>query len=183
MQIPNHYQTLYIRFIRFACGMTIFALLSGILFQESTRKIPFSVTYPPGIHWEAVYHLAFVHGHIFLIGVLIPLAVIGMLHFGLLLGGKIISIKSLQWGSWLYLPNALLAILLMLYKGYHYVISIRMGQLDFVKIDHSFFCGCHLLRQIVYGLSHTLMSVGLGILVVGIWKSLSGLKTNEAKTN
>jgi len=183
MQIPNYYQTLYIRFIRFACGMTIFALLSGILFQESTRKIPFSATYPPGIHWEAVYHLAFVHGHIFLIGVLIPLAVIGMLHFGLLLGRKTISNKLLKWGSWLYLPNAFLAVLLMLYKGYHYVISIRMGQLDFVQIDHNFFGGCHILRQIVYGVSHTLMSVGLGILVVAIWRSLSDLKTNDTKSN
>ena len=183
MQIPNHYQTLYIRFIRFACWMTIFALLSGILFQESTRKISFSATYPPGVHLEAVYHLAFVHGHTFLIGVLIPLAIIGMLHLGLLLGGKIISKNLLEWGYWLYLPNALLAVLLMLYKGYHYVISVRMGQLDFAQIDHNFFGGCHLLRQIVYGLSHTLMSIGLGILVVAIWKSLSDLKTNETKTN
>lgn len=179
MEIPNHYQTLYIRFIRFACGMTIFGLISGILFQESTRKIPFSITYPPGIHWEAIYHLAFVHGHIFLIGVLIPLAVIGMLHFGLLLGGKTVSKKVLDWGLWLYLPNSFLAVLLMLYKGYHYVISIRMGQLDFVQIDHNFFCGCHLLRQIVYGLSHTLMSVGLGILVVAIFRSLPSLKTKS----
>jgi len=29
---------------------------------------------------------------------------------------------------------------------------------------------------VVYGLSHTLMSVGLGILVVAIWKSLSSLR-------
>ncbi len=183
MQIPKHYQSLFIRFIRFACGMTIFALLSGILFQESTKKIPFSATYPPGIHLESTYHLALVHGHAFLIGVLIPLAVIGMLYFGLLLGGKTVSKNQTEWGSWLYLPSAFLSIMLMIYKGYHYVLSVRMGQLDFVQIDHSFFGGSHLLRQIVYGLSHTSMSIGLGILVIAIWRSLSGLKFTETKTD
>ena len=176
MQIPNHYQTLYKKFLRFGCGMTIFALISGILFQESTKKIPFNETFTPGIHWESTYHLALLHGHVFLIGVLIPIALISMLHFGLLLDGKIISEKTLNWGTWLYIPGTLLTILLMLYKGYHYVISVRMGQLDFVEINHTFFMGSHIARAIVYALSHTSMSIGLGIFVVSIWKSLPSAK-------
>ncbi|MBX2861043.1 MAG: DUF2871 family protein [Vampirovibrio sp.] len=171
MLIPDHYQLFYRRFIRFACWMVFFALLSGILFQESTRKIPMG-EFPPGIHWEAVYHLALLHGHAFLIGTLIPLAVLAMLQFGLLLGGKEISGKVLTWGGWLYLLGAFLSITLMLYKGYHYVLSIRFGELDFAVIHHGLFGGLEMGRHLVYGVSHVGMSVGLIILVVGVLRSL-----------
>jgi hypothetical protein len=171
MEIPSHYKKMYGSFIRLACIMSLFALITGILFQESTRKIPYEKL-APGLHWEAVSNLALLHGHTFLIGVLIPLAVLGMMHFSLHLKGNPISEKTVKWGALLYHIGAGLTVLLLLYKGYHYVLSVRMGQLDFAAIDHSYFGGMTLLRQIVYGLSHTSLAVGLGMLSVGILRSL-----------
>ncbi|MEB3287427.1 MAG: DUF2871 family protein [Vampirovibrionales bacterium] len=169
--LPPHYRRFYNRFIRFSCVMIFFALIAGILFQESTRKVSFD-SIAPGIHWEAVYHLALLHGHAFLIGVLLPLAILVMLHLVLQLGGKTLSAKTLHWGGLLYQLGAISAILLMLYKGYHYVLSVRMGTLDFAFIHHSFFAGQEILRHVIYGLSHVAMSVGLGIFAVAIWRAL-----------
>lgn len=178
MELTPHYRKLYLTFLRFSCWMVFFGLIAGILFQESTRKVPLG-QFPPGIHWESVYHLALLHGHVFLIGVLVPVAVMAMLHFGLLLKGGVVSQKVLKWGSLLYLAGTGLTVLLMLYKGYHYVISVRMGELDFAAIEHGFFAGQHLLRQVVYGLAHTAMSAGLITLTVGILRSLPKSAASE----
>ena len=169
--IPEHYRKLYLSFIRLACWMVFFGLLSGILFQESTRKVPHG-TPSPGIHWEAVYHLALVHGHVFLIGVMIPLAVLTLLQFSLLLGAQPIGSRAARWGSLLYHSGAGLTALLILYKGYHYVLSVRAGQLDFAIIHETYFAGSHLLRAIVYGIAHSALGAALIILVVAILRNL-----------
>ncbi len=169
--LPPHYRKLFASFIRLACWMIFFGLVAGILFQESSRKTPYE-KFAPGLHWEAVYHLALLHGHVFLIGVVIPLVVLLLLYFALLLGSQPLSEKSVRWGKLLYHSGAGLTVVLMLYKGYHYLISVRMGQLDFAAIDHGFFGGQHVLRAIVYGLGHTAMAVGLGVFAWGILKSL-----------
>ncbi len=180
MPIPAHYRRLYISFLRLAGAMIFFALVTGILFQESTRKVPIGKVLDPGIHWESVYHLALVHGHVFLIGVLIPVAVLGMLHFSLMVGGKEIKPKTLKWAARLYHIGVGLTVLLMLYKGYHYVLSVRMGQLAFEAIDHSYFGGSHILRAIVYTIAHVSMSVGLGIIAAGVLRGLPKTRDAEA---
>jgi len=171
MTLPPHYRKIYLGFIKFACWMVFFGLIAGILFQESSKKVPFE-KFPPGIHWESIVYLALLHGHIFLIGVLIPIAVLAMLQFGLILEGKIVSERVLKWGGCLYKWGALLTVLLMLYKGYHFVISVRMGQTDFAAIEHNYFGGILPLRAAAYGISHTAMAVGLIVLVIGILRSL-----------
>lgn len=171
MTIPTHYRKMYLSFMRLACWMVFFGLLTGILFQESTRKVPLG-QFPPGIHWEAVYHLALTHGHVFLIGVLIPLAVLALLHFSLILGANPISERMAKWGGSLYHAGAGMTVLLMLYKGYHYVLSVRGGQLDFAVIHETYFAGSHLLRGILYGLSHSALGAGLIILVIAILRNL-----------
>ncbi|MBL8031795.1 MAG: DUF2871 family protein [Candidatus Doudnabacteria bacterium] len=166
--------------------MAAFALIAGILFQESTRKVTYEAV-GAALHWEAVYHLALLHGHSFIIGVLIPVAILVAMQFSLMMGGAIISEKSLKWGVLLYQIGVVLSVLLMLYKGYHYVLSVRkvlssgMGQLDIAQIQHSFFGGQELLKQVVYGVSHVAMSAGIIVLLVGIWRSLpskSSLQSN-----
>lgn len=179
MTLPDHYRRFYASFVKFACWMIFVALIAGILFQESTRKVTFDAV-AAGTHWEAVYHLAFVHGHVFLIGVLIPLAVLGLMQVSLLLDAKTLTQNVLNWGGRLYTWGAGLTVALMLYKGYHYVLSVRMGQLDFVAIDHSFFGGQEIIRHIVYGVSHTAMSIGLIVLAIAILRSLPKLLTTKA---
>jgi hypothetical protein len=215
MTLPESYVRLYSRFIRFAVIMIFVGLLTGILFQESTRRISFSdavpsgavyinqdgsvrkaapaetspdahhsghakagkqkpksAQLPPGMHWEGIYHLAMVHGHSFLIGVAIPMAVLLMLHLSLMLGGGVAPEGLLKWGTWLYLPGAASAILLMLYKGYHFVMGLRGGQFDFMLMNESLYGGSHLLRMAIYTVSHVAMAFGLGFLAVAVWKAL-----------
>jgi len=53
--------------------MVIVGLLVGVSFQESSKKLPFSDA-PAGVHLESIIQLALVHGHVFTMGVLLPLA-------------------------------------------------------------------------------------------------------------
>ncbi len=175
--LPNHYKEAYRCLIKYACGMILFALLSGILFQESGKKVPYE-EFGPGMHWESVYHLALLHGHSFLIGTLIPTALIVLLHVSLVLGAEPIGEKCLKWGKMLYLAGATLSIALMLYKGYHFMLSVRGGETDFAVIEASLFGGISGLRHGLYGLTHTAMAVGLGMLAWKISGSLPKLESN-----
>jgi hypothetical protein len=170
--MPDYYRKYYRVYLRFAVVMMIVALLMGILFQESSKKAPFSAALPPGVHLESVISLALVHGHTFLIGVLIPLAVTWMLYLGLMLGYQPISEKSLTIGTRLYLPASVGAVALMLYKGYHFLLGVRSGQMDFNALNESLFFGSHAARAAVYGLIHTALAVGLGILVISFWRTI-----------
>jgi hypothetical protein len=170
--VPAHYRKFYLVFMRFAIVMMIFGLLMGITFQESSKKAPISAALPPGMHLEAIIDLALTHGHIFLIGALIPLALTWLLSLALSLGFEPVSERSLKIGARLYIPGAIGAVLLMIYKGYHYILGVRNGQFDFEKLHDTFFFGSHAARGAAYGLSHTLMAVGLGFIAVGVWRTL-----------
>lgn len=170
--VPAHYRKFYLVFMRFAIVMMIFGLLMGITFQESSKKAPISGALPPGMHLEAIIDLALTHGHIFLIGALIPLALTWLLSLALSLGFEPVSERSLKIGARLYIPGAISAVLLMIYKGYHYVLGVRNGQFDFERLHDTFFFGSHAARGAAYGLSHTVMAIGLGFIAVGVWRTL-----------
>jgi hypothetical protein len=178
MTIPEHYQRLFRCYLRFVIVMMIVALLLGITFQESAKKTPFSML-SAGVHLETIINLALVHGHAFMIGVLIPMAVTWMLYLGLALGYPPVGEKPLRVGSWHYLPASVVAILLMLYKGYHFQLAARGGQTDFAAINEAYFMGNHVLRALAYGLTHTAMAVGLGILVISFWKTMKPLPNTK----
>lgn len=173
MEIPAHYRPFYRIYIRFSLVMMVLALLLGIAFQESAKKAPISAALPAGAHLEATINLALVHGHAFLIGVLIPLAVTWISYLGLSLGFAPVSEKSLKWTTCLYLPGSALAIVLMLYKGYHLLLGVRSGITDLSQLDSSLFMGSHALRAAAYGLTHTAMALGLFIFVFSFWKTMS----------
>src|SRR6478609_11535510 len=173
--LPKHYRLLYASFIRLACTMILFALFTGILHRESTRHLSYA-NLAPGIHWEAIYHLALVHGHIFMIGVILPIITLVMLHFGMILRAAPLSETTIAWGKRLYHTGAGLMLGLFIYKAYHYVLSVRFGLLDFSKIETTYFAGNSLLKALLYGLSHTSMSVCLGIFAVGLLKTMPSVK-------
>jgi|GEM_PF-997711 len=170
-ELPRHYKMLYASFLRLACTMILFAFLMGILHRESTRHLGYSKL-APGFHWESVYHLALLHGHIFMIGVILPLTTLVMLQFALFLGAEPLSEASTIWGKRLYHWGAGLTLLLFLYKGYHYVLSVRSGILDFSHIEAAYFGGQTLLKACFYGISHTSMGFGLSLFAVGILKTV-----------
>ena len=172
MNIPDHYRALTRVWLRFALVMIVVALLAGLSFEESAKHAPVSAALPAGAHMEAILPLALVHGHAFLIGAVLPLVLVFMLHLGLSMGFRPVGLRALTWATRLYLPGAALSVALMLYKGYHWVLGVRFGHTDFAAWNAAFFGGNAALRAAIYGLAHTIMSIGLGILVVAFWRSM-----------
>ena len=172
MTIPDHYRALYRTWLRYAIVMMILGLLTGFAFEESAKRAPVSAFLPAGNHLEAILPLAMVHGHAFLLGAVLPLALVFMLHLGLTLGFRPLGATTLKAATWLYLPGSAAAVALMLYKGYHWVLGVRFGHTDFAAWNSAFFGGHEGLRAAVYGLAHTAMAVGMAILIIAFWRSM-----------
>ncbi|MBS1784737.1 MAG: DUF2871 family protein [Acidobacteria bacterium] len=173
MNIPDHYRALYRTWLRYAIVMILLGLLIGLSFEESAKRAPVSAVLPAGVHLEAILPLALAHGHAILLGTVLPLVLVFMLHLGLTLGFRPLGAKTLKTATWLYLPGSALSVALLLYKGYHWVLGVRFGHTDFVTWNAAFFGGNEALRAAIYGLAHTAMSVGLAVLVIAFWRSMS----------
>ena len=157
--------------LRYAIVMAILGLLIGISYQESAKKLPHAEA-GAGFHLEATIHLALVHGHVFVVGVLIPIAMAGALVLARRIGGGEVSARGRGWLVYGYLPLAAASLALQLYKGYHILLMARAGERDLAVIDHAFMAGSHLLRYGVYAVVHTGMGVSLGVFLVLLWRSL-----------
>lgn len=179
MPIPSHYRSFYVRFIKFSLIMLVFGGFAGVLFQEMTGKIKFAEL-APGVHLEALYRLALVHGHSFLIGAVMPIVWIAILEVCRKLGCREVSEKSLAWVFWTYLTGCASVIGLLLYKGVHYVVCVKRGERDFDAIHASIFGGVRWLRAIAYASAHTIATIALVIFAVVIWRSLATRSRDEA---
>jgi len=177
LTLPAHYQRFARTHLRFALVMVFVGLLTGVLFQESAKKVHPGPAVPVGAHLEYVLGLALVHGHTFLMGVLLPLALTWILHLGLALGHPPVAARTLKVATGLYLPAAAAALALMLLKGYHFVLGIRHG-LDFPLLSQTFLGGGHGLRAAVYGTVHTALAAGLGLFAVAVWRSLGSARSD-----
>lgn len=170
-RLPPHYAPALRTLLRFAAASAIFGLLCGVLFQESAKRLDHAEA-PAGLHLEAVLALALVHGHVLVSATLIPLAMAGALLLARRAGAAELSARSLRWLTRGYLPCVSLAVLLMLYKGYHVLLSVRFGERDLEAIDAAYFGGLRALRHGVYGVVHVGMALGLGVFSVALWRSL-----------
>jgi len=170
---PDHYRTATRTFLRFAIVMAIVGLLSGVLYQESGKKLDLGAV-DPGLRMHATIHLALVHGHIFITCVLLPLAMAGMLFLAAKVGGAPVGTRAVGFATRGYLPFVTATVVLMLYKGYHFLLKARGGDVSLAEIDASFFGGSSALRAGLYGLVHTGMAVTLVVFLVAVWRSLRG---------
>jgi len=168
---PDAYAPLTRILLRYAIVMAVVALLAGISFQESAKRLDLERA-GAGLHVEAVLPLGLVHGHVFTAGVLVPIALAGALYLARRAGGRTVGPRSLRTFAWLYLPFTALALALLLWKGYHVLLAFRGGETDLATIDASFLGGHHALRYGVYGVAHGGMGLGLVVLLVALWRSL-----------
>ncbi len=174
--LPASYAATIKTLLRYAIGMGVFGLLVGIAFQESAHKLPYSAA-AAGLHLEAVLPLALVHGHVFLLGVLLPLGLAGALLLGLRSGGRPVGTATLAWLTRGFLPFAALTILLQLFKGYFILLAVRHGQHDLAAVDAAFLGGSAAVRFTIYAVIHTGMGVSLGVFLVSLWRSLGPVKS------
>lgn len=175
MNYPAYYRTAVRVYLRFALVFLVVGLLSGVAFQESSKKFNAAAAGDLS-YWDANLRLALVHGHIFFIGVLLPVAMLGMMHIAWVHGGAELGPNAMRWTSRLYLPCAAITVTLMLYKGYHVLLSARSGTMDLAAINATYFGGITALRHVIYGLVHTGMAVGLGIFAWALWRSLRAIE-------
>ena len=168
---PPHYREATRTLLRYAALMTIVALLSGVLFQESSKKLDWAEA-GTGRRLVAILSLALVHGHVFMTGVLIPIAMAGALFLARKAGGAVLSPRPLRWLTRGYLPFVAVTMGLMLYKGYHVLLAVRHGARDLDAVDASYFGGLTWLRHGVYAVAHIGMAVSLGVFVIALWRSL-----------
>jgi len=157
--------------LRYAIVMAVVGLLTGLSFQESAKKLPLASA-GAGLHLEATIGLALVHGHVFTVGVLLPLALAGALLMARRAGGREVGGRALAWLVRGYLPAAAVTVALQLVKGYHVLLAVRGGNTDLAAIDHAFLGGNELLRYALFGLSHTVLGVCLTVFLVALWRSL-----------
>lgn len=171
VSLPPHYTKPVRVLIRYAIAMAVFGLLVGIAFQESAHKLPYSEA-PAGLHLEAVLPLALVHGHVFMLGMLLPLALAGALVLALQAGGRPVGSVALSWLTRGFLPFAAATVALQLFKGYFILLAVRHGQTDLAVIDAAFMGGSATLRYAVYAVIHSGMGITLGVFLVALWRSL-----------
>lgn len=168
---PVHYRSAIRTLLRFAAAMALFGLLCGVLFQESAKQLDHAEV-AGGLHLQAVLSLALVHGHVLVSATLVPIAMAAAAMLALRAGGAELSPRALSFLTRGYLPCVTLAVLLMLYKGYHVLLSVRFGATDLDLVDARFFGGLTALRHSVYGVVHVGMALGLGVFCVALWRSL-----------
>jgi hypothetical protein len=159
--------------------MAVFALLTGILFQESAKRLDVTEL-PVGLYVEARLHLALVHGHVFVTAVLMPIAMAGALALTRSAGGTEVGARARAWLTRGYLPFVSATVLLMLYKGYHVLLAVRRGETDLAEVHAGLFGGAVGLRHAVYGLAHVGMAVSLVAFLWGVWRSLGGAPREQA---
>jgi hypothetical protein len=176
--LPRHYQTTIMVFIRFVLVMLVVALVMGILYAESAKKVPMAA-FGVDVSFHANYFLSLLHGHTFMFGVFIPLAVIALLVIPVVcLHTQPLTAGRLKWVTGLYILNAIWSLGLLVYKAYATQLAVRGGNLNMVDVDHLLFGANHTLRVVIYALPHTLFAAGLVILVGGLWRSLKTAQLN-----
>jgi hypothetical protein len=169
---PHVYARTLRTLLRYAIAMAIFGILIGIAYQESAQKLSYTAA-PGALHLAAVLPLALVHGHVFTLGVLLPLALAGALVLGLKAGGRPVGPRALAWLKWGFLPFAAATVALQLFKGYFVLLAVRHGQQDLAAVDASFLAGSHTLRYALYAVVHSGMGITLGVFLVALWRSLA----------
>lgn len=172
--LPLHYRRSLATLLRFAACMTVVGLLSGVLFQESAKKLDHGEL-SPGLYLAAAQRLGLLHGHVIVTSVLVPIAMAGALLIARRVGGRELGTKPLAWLTKGYLPLVCATLALMLYKGYHVLLAVRGGEADLAVIDESFFGGVIGARHGVYGLVHVGMAVSLSVFAIALWRSLRGV--------
>jgi hypothetical protein len=134
---------------------------------------------PPGLHWEAGVKLKLSHGHVILIAGVLPLCFAICIFLIHACGGRPTDPGMMRAAFWLYAVGAVGATGIMVYRGaasfYAIQPAVEAGTLSFAGIQSTLFGGSKAIKGAAYGISHTLLAVGCGILIHQIWRGVGKL--------
>lgn len=186
--LPEQYVVTIRRLVRFAMISLSIGLLLGvystqmnrvlrygdvprkITAEERARGATHEVQLPPGLMWEAGIDLRLSHGHVILIGAVVPLciaAALGLIHH---MGAPPIGAGTLSAFFWLYFVGGIAAMALIIYKGMCLFAAVRAEEFDLAKVHETMFGG-KLVKGLAYGISHTVLAAGVGVIAVALWKA------------
>lgn len=191
--LPDHYLTCIRRLVRFAMVSLFVGLLLGLWSTHMNKIIKYGpepkritaeeraagakhqLELPPGLMWETGIDLRLSHGHVILIGGVLPLCLAGALALVFNMGGGVIGRGTLEAFFWMYATGGLAAMALIIYKGWHLFDAVSdptYGTFDLAKVHASMFFGSTALKATAYGLSHTILAGAVGVIGVALWKAV-----------
>ncbi len=157
---------LYKLIITYIMIMLIAALVIGVVYREVSKAYLSDKEFEQQIMYS--YFLSLCHGHTFMVGVLIPTAILVVVYVIESKNLGIINYSSLGKAFMLYIVSAIGIVLLLLYKG----ISITTSDASLTQAYNSLYGGNLALRESVYGLIHLLLGISIVWIVVVILRSL-----------
>ena len=176
--LPDHYVSTIRTTLRFAMLMVVLALLLGLVYREATKKLGYDEA-APGLYLESTLQFALVHGHAFLLLVIVPMTMVGALVLAWKVGGGEVKRRATTLFVRAYLPSATIAVAMMLYKSYAIALGVRGGSTDLAALDAGLYGGSVAFRYVLYGLVHVVLSLALAHLAIGLWRSLGKKRRAE----
>ncbi len=157
--------------VRYLLIMALAGLAVGVVYRE------FSKAYLSGFSLEdqivVSYYLSLSHGHVFFVGVLLPVALLAVTYV-MLQAGKIPESRAcaLKKPFTIFVIGSLLMIGLLIYKGLGivYAYSLNPGA-GLTAADQTLFLGSKVLRESLYGIAHLLMGIGLTWYAVSLMRN------------
>ena len=146
--------------------MLIVALVIGVVYREVSKAYLSDKEFEQQIMYS--YFLSLCHGHTFMVGVLIPTAILVVVYVIESKNLGIINYSSLGKAFMLYIVSGIGIVLLLLYKG----VSITTSDASLTQAYNSLYGGNLALRESVYGLIHLLLGISIVWIVVIILRSL-----------
>jgi hypothetical protein len=191
--LPDAYRTAVRRLVRLAAVLLFVGLCIGLYstdvvrafrYGKTARLVPVAertgqveVEVPPELLWEATMDLRLSHGHVILIGGILPLCIAAALVVTHLAGATAIGKGTLEAFFWMYAVGATLATGIILYKGIHYAEMVRAGTFDFGEIQRTLFGGSRAIKGAAYGLSHSVLAGSVGVIGVALWRSVGSIRS------
>lgn len=160
---PSKFYKLIITYIMI---MLIVALAIGVVYREVSKAYLSDKELEQQIMYS--YFLSLCHGHTFMVGVLIPTAILVVVYVIESRNLGRINYSSLRKAFLLYMVSAIGIVSLLLYKG----ISITISDTSLTQAYNSLYGGNLALRESVYGIIHLLLGISIVWIVVIILRSL-----------
>ncbi|RMG13462.1 MAG: hypothetical protein D6731_12005 [Planctomycetota bacterium] len=185
--LPGHYARTVRAFVRLGLAGIAAGMILGIWWTEVRQTIAYTpgapsqverkgsrvrLELPPGYHFEAGLKLKLSHGHSTLILGVLPLCFALCLTLAHSLGGPPLSPGMLRAAFWCYAVGAVGTVGIMIYRGAASLAAIRAGNFDYQAVQQDLFAGSRALKGALYGTTHSLLAVGAGILIYGLWRAM-----------